>query len=88
MADMVNSLREAFNTTVVIAMGVGAAAFALGFLVYLAEKISNGSLSTSIFFGSITGMWGTTATILMIGGALVIVIPVITWMVQRFRGLG
>ncbi len=88
MAGMVDSLREAFNTTVVIAMGIGGAAFGLAFLVYLAEKISNGTVSTSTFFGPINSMWGTTATILMIGAALVIVVPVLTWMIQRFRTMG
>jgi len=80
----VGDLREGFNIAVSLVLVVAGAAFGLGFLTYMASKIAGDAINVTTYFGPVTGMWGTLASISLLAGVMVLMIPAVGFLFRFF----
>ena len=79
-------LRESAQLAIGMIIGIGAVATGLFILYFMGYKINETSgVNILGFFKPVTDNWPTLSNIFLIGVAMVVVIPIITWMVQSFR---
>ena len=73
-----------------LAIGVGVAAFVLGILAYTVYVVSNNGNITTVqqFFSPVGQYWPIMVTLGMLGGAIFIIIPVITKLMGTFGARG
>ena len=85
--DIGKEIREGATFAIGSIVALGGVAAAILLLHYMAYQISvNSSINVLGFFNPIVQQWGTFATIFIISAMMAVAIPIITWLIAKFRG--